>query len=205
MTQSPLFAQGMLKVKENDHHGAILIFTQVLAAEPKNADALSQRAVAYLNLEQYELSMTDMNLAIEYDPEYAYRYQCRGYLKARLKDHEGAVADYEKAVELDPEDGIAYNNLALALEQMGYQQKSRANFDKSDELMGIKPRTYAEAPKNETTPPEKKVNKTPKATTKNPVKDKKSKKGAIAKSVFTKKSAFKEFIQFIKNGFKIKK
>lgn len=195
MTQTDYFALGLAKVKENEHQNAIDLFTIVLDADPKNADALSQRAVCYLNLGKYDLSMFDMNQAIEFDSNYSYRYSCRAYLKARLRDHVGAVADYQRAVELDPEDHIAYNNLGLAQEQLGYAQASKRNFDKSDELNGI----------------ERKI-KDPKSflagDTIEPnfiIPDKKASKSEVLKDVLTTKKTFKEFILFIKNGFKLKK
>ena len=200
MTKDDHFAQGLIKVKENDHHGAVELFTIVLKEDPINADALSQRAVAYLNLEQYDLSMMDMNLAIKHDPEYGYRYQCRAYLKTRLGDNEGAITDYEKAVELDPKDAIAYNNLALAQEQIGWAKKAKANFDKSDTMMGIKTaeeRSKARIENADKTAITEEIEKDTKV-------NEDAKKGAIAKSVFTKESSFKEFINFIRNGFKLK-
>lgn len=200
MTKTDFFAQGLIKVKENDHSGAIALFSLVLKNEPNNANALSQRAVAYLNIEKYELSMADMNLAIKYDPNYGYRYQCRAYLKTRLKDNEGAIKDYEKAVELDPKDGIAYNNLALAQEQLGWTKQAEANYNKSDQIMGIKTaQERSDARKNNVKTEQK--NATDKIVDEN---ISMPSKREIAKSVFTKKSSFKEFIRFIGNGFKIK-
>lgn len=200
MTKETYFAQGMAKVKENDHQGAIDLFTLVLKEDPKDANAYSQRAIAYLNLEKYELSLFDMNKAVEYDPEYSFRYQSRGYLRARMKDYEGAIADYEKAVELDPQDAIAYNNLALAQEQMGWAKQAKDNFDKSDKMQGIK--TGEERSNDRIEKAEKEKAQTEEA--KEEKKNAEPTKGEIAKSVFTKKSSFKEFIRFIGNGFKLK-
>lgn len=196
MTNDELFALGMSKVKENDHLEAIRIFTAVLKEEPTNANALSHRGIAYLNIDKLDLSLADMNAAAEHDPDYSFRYQSRGYLKARMKDYAGALADYEKAVELDPNDAIAHNNLALAQEQMGWAKEAKESFDKSDELSGIK--TAEERAKErrdnavQTNKPEKTPNDIP------------SKKSQVAKEVFTKKAVFKDFIGFIKNGFKLK-
>mgnify|MGYP000035028118 CR=1 FL=1 len=199
MTNADYFAQGMIKVKENDHQGAIDLFTQVLKADPKNANAYSQRAICYLNLDQLDLSLSDMNKAVEYDPEYSFRYQSRGYLRARLKDYEGAIKDYEKAVELDPDDAIAYNNLALAQEQMGWAQQAKENFDKSDTIQGIKTGEERAAERREKAEQAQEAIATNETST-----EEGPSKGEIAKSVFTKKDTFKEFIQFIKNGFKLK-
>jgi tetratricopeptide (TPR) repeat protein len=195
MTSKEHFDLGLECVKKNLHHEAIVHFSKVLNEDHTNADALSQRAVCYLNLGQYDLSMSDMNLAIAFDPLYSYRYQTRGYLKARLKDYEGALADYYHAVELDPTDSIAVNNLALAQEQMGWHDKAKANFDKSDILSGL-PTAEERATKRRENPPVEPLQQ---------VEESPTSKRKIAGEVFTKKSSFKEFIQFIFNGFKLKK
>lgn len=197
MTKDANFAQGLIKVKENDHFVAIELFSLVLAEDPKDANALSQRAVCYLNIGNYSKSMDDINAAIAVDPEYGYYYQCRAYIKASMKDYESSIKDYEKAVELDPQDSIAYNNLALAQEQMGWAKQAQSNFDKSDKIAGVK--SAKERSEERISKSEDKANQTV-ATP-----DKSTTKGDIAKSVFTKKSSFKEFISFIKNGFKLKK
>ena len=197
MTNKELFALGMAKVKENEHLEAIRIFTEVLENDPRDANALSHRGIAYLNIDKLDLSLADMNAAVAYDPEYSFRYQSRGYLKAHMKDYEGALADYEKAVELDPNDAIAINNLALAQEQMGWAKEAKENFDKSDRLSGMK--TAEERAEERRNLAEKEVKMQDEST------EDTVSKGEIARNVFTKKETFKEFIQFIKNGFRIKK
>ncbi|NOQ72624.1 MAG: tetratricopeptide repeat protein [Crocinitomix sp.] len=201
MTKDANFALGLIKVKENDHFAAIELFSLVLKDDPKEANALSQRAVCYLNVLDHKKSMADINAAIHLDPEYGYYYQCRAYIKANMKDHEGSIKDYEKAVELDPQDSIAYNNLALAQEQIGWAKQAKANFNKSDKIAGIK--TAEE--RSEARIAEQAVDASEEISEKIPQNSNKNSKGVIAKSVFTKKSNFKEFIGFIKNGFKLKK
>jgi tetratricopeptide (TPR) repeat protein len=190
MTKDELFALAMVKVKENDHNEAIKLFTEVLAIDTKDANAYSQRGIAYLNIERFDLSLLDMNAAVALDNEYSFRYASRAYLKSRIGDLEGAVADYEKATQLDPSDGINFNNLALAQEQLGYAMKAKSNFEKSDDLTGVTAtraaRLKREEKANQQKEPEKIDGKT------------------VAKSVFLSKKGFKEFLQFIKNGFKLK-
>ncbi len=200
MTKDANFAQGLSKVKENDHFAAIDLFTLVLKEDPKDTNALSQRAVCYLNILDYKKSLADINAAIDIEPDYSYYYQCRAYIKANMKDYESSIKDYEKAVELDPQDSIALNNLALAQEQMGWTKQAESNFNKSDKVAGIKTaqersdQRVAEN-KKEDTPIESKTKEEEASA---------DSKGKIAKSVFTKKSNFKEFVSFIKNGFKLK-
>jgi len=197
MTTAEKFDLAMRKVKENDHHGAIALFNAVLIEDELDANAFCHRGIAYLNLESYDLSMADLNKAVELDPEYGFRYQARAYLKTRLKDHDGALADYQKAVDLDPSDPIAYNNLALAQEQMGWTGRAKENFNKSDNLQGIK--TTEERAKARI---DQAVNQAEIAETAD---KQKADRVKIAQQVFTKKSTFKEFLRFIGNGFKLKK
>lgn len=197
MTTAEKFDLAMCKVKENDHYGAIALFNAVLVDDESDANAYCHRGIAYLNLEAYDLSLADMNKAVELDPEYGFRYQARAYLKTRLKDHDGALADYQKAVDLDPSDPIAYNNLALAQEQMGWTGKAKENFDKSDNLQGIQ--TTEERAKARI---DQAVNQAEIAESQQ---EQKADRRKIAQEVFTKKSTFKEFISFIGNGFKLKK
>ena len=197
MTTAEKFDLAMRKVKENDHHGAIALFNAVLIEDELDANAFCHRGIAYLNLESYDLSMADLNKAVELDPEYGFLYQARAYLKTRLKDHDGALADYQKAVDLDPSDPIAYNNLALAQEQMGWTGRAKENFNKSDNLQGIK--TTEERAKARI---DQAVNQAEIAETAD---KQKADRVKIAQQVFTKKSTFKEFLRFIGNGFKLKK
>lgn len=197
MTKAEKFDLAMRKVKENDHFGAISLFNAVISEDPTDANAFCHRGIVYLNLEEYQKSMDDLNKAVELDPEYGFRYQARAYLKARIKDQEGAVEDYQKAVDLDPSDPIAINNLALAQEQMGWTGKAKENFDKSDQLQGLQ--TAEERSKARI---EKALNEAEIAQNRSTESKPDSKK--IAQDVFTKKSSFKEFLRFIGNGFKLK-
>ncbi len=214
------FAKGIAKVKENDFLAAIEHFTIAIQEDANNVECYAERAVAYLNTNQYDLSMFDMHRCIEMEPNNSYRYSCRAFLKAKIGDTEGAIADYEMAIKLDPEDAIAYNNLGLVQETKGYRVQAQKSFEKSNELIGYNPNRFDEGALKKETP--KKVNsevdKKDQQTTETiqPVTESNTSvqikseesanpsKGQIAKSVFTSRSGFKDFWQFIRNGFRIK-
>ena len=189
------YAKGMAKVKENDFLSAIEHFTAAIELDPSNVEYYAERGVAYINTNQYELSMFDMNICVDMEPNNSYRYSCRAFLKSRMGDADGAISDYEKAIMLDPEDAIAYNNLGLAQEQKGYHKKAQKSFDQSNELIGYKPNRLDNS--------EITANK-PQAITNQQPKEIQPTKSSVAKDVFTKKSSFREFLSFIKNGFKLK-
>ena len=193
-------AHEALKVGEIET--AIKLYSRALLDNPDNCDILSDRGVAFLHLNDKEKCFLDLDRAIELQADYSFRYACRAFAKNNFGDINGAVEDYEKAVELDPEDAVAQNNLGLLLEQQGYKTAAEERFQRADALSKIedgllnvmddleqnndpqKPDISAEANKQEAKQNEKASKE--------------------FKKVLTSKSQFKEFIAFIKNGFKLK-
>lgn len=185
---------------------AIDLYTQVLNDIGDHPDVLSDRGVAYLHANNKESCFRDLLKAKELEPERAYRYSSLAFARTHFKDYDNAIKDYERAIELDPEDSIAHNNLGLLLEQKGYENQAQQRFKRADELSKqedhliemmeemeekeevseIKPDASNSQDKNESNSPEN------------------SKRKEEIKKIFTDRNQFKEFIRFIKNGFKLK-
>jgi tetratricopeptide (TPR) repeat protein len=193
MSTTDYFKQAMDKVNQNDFKSSIDLFTKAIEQDINFKDAYYHRGVSYLNLEKIDLAIFDFNKLIEFDPNYAFYYSCRGFAKSRLGDKQGAIADYKKSLELEPDNEITLNNLGLVQEEIGYIEQAQQSFEKSDAIR--KKEDYQPETFGETSHLPKKI-KT--------VKKKSPSKGEIAKSIFTKKSTLKEFINFVKNGFKLK-
>ena len=197
MNIANLIEQAKVKVNQNEFDVALELLNKVLTKETNHLEALYERGVVYTNQKQFDLALFDFNKLIELAPNYAFYYACRAFVKTGMKDVNGAIADYEMAVKLDPEDAIAYNNLGLLQEEIGFKAQAEKSFARSNENIGYNPNRYDEGEVD---------------TTKNIVRDEETadadedhvSKGAILKSVFTNKQVFKEFINFIKNEFKIK-
>lgn len=188
------YKSGQDKASNNDWKGAIESLTKAIEGDPKNPFFYNERAVCYLNLEQYDLSLFDMNKSVDLAPNYAYFYTSRGFLKARMQDMQGCVEDYEKSLELDPKNEITYNNLGLALEQIGNMTRAQRVFAEGNKVLGYDPKKRLENQKEAAES----------ASIDEAAKTKQS-KSQVAKDVFTKKSTFKEFMSFLGNGFKLKK
>ncbi|MEJ6755995.1 MAG: tetratricopeptide repeat protein [Crocinitomicaceae bacterium] len=196
------------KLKEGQIDEAIELYTKALNEAPDDYNIISDRGVAYLHKNDKLRCFGDFNRAIQLQPNYSYRYASRAYAKKHFGDIEGAVADYEKAVELDPEDAVAQNNLGMLLEEMGYKKQSEKRFARADKLSeqengllnvmeGLEASEKAvEAPNQET--PIEDLSPSDKGSDETKTNSKEFKK------VFTSKNQFKEFIRFIRNGFKIK-
>lgn len=199
MKDSNEYIKAVECLKATDYAEALNWINKAIQKEEQRPDYYSERGVIYFHLEKLDLAIQDMDKAVSLQPDYSYRYSSRAFIRSVMKNVDGAIADYEKAIELDPEDSVAHNNLGLLLEKKGYEAKSKANFARADELAGVSPERAIHAPE-----PTDGIEVKPKKIKIDAVDSVEESKGQIAKKVLTDKSTFKEFIQFIKNGFKIK-
>ncbi len=199
--------------KDGKPEKAIKLYTKLLEKFGPDADILSDRGVAYFHMDNKVQALKDLQESLNIEPENPYRYSSIAYIKDSMGRTEEAIEDYKIAVKLDPEDAIAWNNLGLLEEKLGKIEQAKRRFQKSDEILGIDKgrdeRFKKELDRLDNAPnpgSEKKIvprniqreiNKEDKSL-------KKAGRGGIVKSVLTEKSEFKKFLQFVRNGFKIK-
>lgn len=183
-----LFFRGICHRKLGDFSNSVMDFTAVINKLPDEASIYSERGVSYYHQKNYKAALDDLNKAVELEPNKPYRYSSRAYIRA-YTDVDGAIDDYEKAIELDPNDEIAYNNLGLLLENQGNMREAQKNFQKSNEIIGYNPEKR------------NKVQEENHAKTEN---EEKSSIGKIMLDVFRDKNTRKEFLEFLKSGFKRK-
>ncbi len=202
---------------EADYLNAIEILSEALPQSSVKKDIYYNRAVCYLNTTQFELAVFDFSKLIEIDSNKAFNYSCRAFAKARTNDKKGAIADYEKALELEPDNPITYNNMGLVQEEIGYIKQANKSFEQSDDLRKKEEANKVLHLQDNQNVKEEVENRLDKAKsestdtkkTKKPIPliepEIEKTKGKVAKEIFTNKNTFKEFIQFIKNGFKLPK
>jgi len=170
---------------------AIYWYTRIIALDGNDADIYSERAVAYFHHQKLRKSLEDMNHAQEIEPQNAYRYASRAYIRDAMGDLEGAIADYQIAIKIDPEDAVAHNNLGMLEEKRGHHQQAKVLYDFADKLAKDFPEDMH--PENEK----------PKNIQKEIDKDARDKSLiSEAGNIFRSRSAFREFLTFIRNGFK---
>lgn len=186
--------------KNHKHEEAIELFNSLFQTESSNPDLLHDRAVSYFHLQRRKECLADFESAANLQPDYAYRYSSMAFIKAAFKMTEEALKDYSKAVELDPTDAVTQNNLGLLEEQLGWQKESQDRFKVADELAGILKDSEISSPKIAKKAIEEPQQK-PEPTTENTDKSLLS----TALGIFKSKKDFKEFTQFIRNGFTFKK
>jgi tetratricopeptide (TPR) repeat protein len=83
-------------------------FNSAILLEPKNASHHSARADVYLKLGKKDLAQTDIDLALEINPNDYRAYVVKGLLLASEEKHSEAMKSYNRAIELNPQGGYAY-------------------------------------------------------------------------------------------------
>jgi len=186
--------QGRDSANSGQWVSALIAYDQALSVHQAwelDPDFLNDRAVALFHNQRKEEGLKLLNAAVAQQPHYGYRYAARGWMRQAMKDIQGAISDYEKAIELDPEDAITLNNLGLLEEQLGRMKSAKERFRMADELDRVlEEREIPKAePKSESSPAP--FRDAPEGVWKE-----------IWKALFTPQGR-KEFLEFLRNGFKL--
>ena len=134
-------SQGRRKLQQEDYQGAIADFSQALASNSNDLDALSGRAEAYYWQGDFTAAIQDLNRVLEQNDNNATYFFYRGYAHQKLKEEQQAIADYTEAIRLDPQDALAYNNRGNSYSRLGEDQQAIADYT---EAIRLDPQ-YAEA------------------------------------------------------------
>lgn len=121
-----------LKTRGNDELSwghflkAIRLYSEALEYAPTNAIILSNRAHAYLQVENYGLAISDATAAIQHDPDYAKGYYRRASAYFALNKFKQARKDFRKVCSLQPNDRNARAKLAECERAVREEAFSRA-------------------------------------------------------------------------------
>ena len=183
---------------------ALIAFDEAERENPAwvyDPDFLNDRAVALFHNDRVNESLVLLDQAINLQPKYGYRYAARGWMKQSLRDVKGAITDYKKALELDPEDAITLNNLGLLEEQIGRMQSARERFAAADAMDRILDESLI--PKESMGETGGQAQPIPPPLHKAPIPATNTPWAEVIRALLTEEGR-KEFIDFIRNGFKLK-
>ena len=96
---------------------AIAEYTQAIELAPDFSEAYRKRAVAHMNLTEYDLAIADQNEAIRFNPNHARAYYDRGIAHYFLKHHEAACRDMHIACALGLDKGCIQVRLGCTAEE----------------------------------------------------------------------------------------
>ncbi len=203
ISNNPFYLSGRKKFEAKDFAGALYDYNNALKAE-ENPSIYSERGVVWYYLGEKEKSLADMDYAANLEPKNPYRYSSRAYIKDWIGDIKGAIADYEKAVKLDPEDSIAFNNLGLLQEKQGYVDKAKSNYERADKLEGVD-ELLQKIREEQKELHDKDIAINDKKTCGSEMNEERKEISVftLLRNTLTTKGGWKEYIDFIKNGFKV--
>lgn len=95
------------------------LYKEILAQEPKHADALHRLGAIQCELGKVEEGINLINSALELSPNIAEAYIAKGKCLSRQGLLIEAIATFEKAIEIDPNLAEAYQYLSVALKDSG--------------------------------------------------------------------------------------
>src|SRR5437016_6458657 len=108
-TQSPDLGEqewtdrGNAAAQEGDYEAAAEAFEQAVAANPNDARARYNLALAHQYLGESELAIAGYRRAIDLDPQLIDAYVNLGNLYGELGMNEDALETFQQALEIDPE------------------------------------------------------------------------------------------------------
>jgi tetratricopeptide (TPR) repeat protein len=113
---------------------AIQYFSTAIRLNPRYQYAYFIRAITYIQIKEFQKSLSDFNQVIFLNPQSVAAHFNRALLKhTNLNDKPGALADYNQAILLDPKLSLAY--AARALLKHGLNDKPGALADYNQAIL----------------------------------------------------------------------
>lgn len=136
---------------------AIKDYDVIIAANPKDAASIQNRAVGYYRLKQYDKASADADLWAQADPASVEPYNLKGLclLSAQPPKYAEAVSVYTKVIEKKPNDSAAHYNRGLAYYNLQQWEKAipdleeaakDASLPQAKDLPGMIATAYAKVP-----------------------------------------------------------
>ena len=116
-----------------DYVLSIQYFNQVIHLKPYLSEPYFYRAIAKIQLEDYQGALRDCNAALERNPFSPGCYYARGYIYRQLNQLEQAEADYTEALRFSPETaasttpGVLIQNIRVERARLRISQQELAD------------------------------------------------------------------------------
>jgi len=124
-----LMSQGNGLLSNGAYSEAITVFRKIVSQEPRNFEAQSNLAFAYLQSERYQNAVTEYNKAISLQPRNALCWQNLGFAFEKMGKRTKAVEAIYHSIELDPNNIDGRMNLAAFHEDAKQYDKAIAQYE----------------------------------------------------------------------------
>ncbi|OQY18732.1 MAG: hypothetical protein B6I36_06250 [Desulfobacteraceae bacterium 4572_35.1] len=118
----------------SDPNKAIEFINQALALDPDNNTLYNARAVAKLNLNQYDAAIKDLSHALTIAPNYADAHNNLGSLYFKRHKYQQAITEYSKAINQQPDFVEAIINRAMAARKLLHYEAALKDFRRAATL-----------------------------------------------------------------------
>ena len=123
-----LIADGLAQHQAGRLEQAERLYTDALALDPANANALYLRGTVFFQTGRREAGMRELGAAIELEPSNHWALYNLGNALREQGELEAAVARYAEALRLAPDFPQARNNLGIALAEQGRLDEAVASY-----------------------------------------------------------------------------
>ncbi len=110
------------------------LYREVLAEDPKNADALCLIGVIAQQVREFDQAADYLCRAIDIEPSVPDYHNNLGVVYRTLHRLDEAIAHYRQAIALKPEYGAARSNLAIALQENGQTEEALKELNQALEI-----------------------------------------------------------------------
>lgn len=119
---------------EKNYNQAINCYTRLLALNGRDIGSFYNRGLCYLNLNQYEKSISDLEKTIELDKKFFLGYLSLGEAYYKSGNYEASLENYKKAKKLNPESPQVYAGMAFAYFAKGEKSSAKKSYKKFEEF-----------------------------------------------------------------------
>ena len=106
---------------------SILLFTEVLAREPDNLQALFSRATAHLKKHAFDATITDCTAYLEIGNSNEKVFCLRGNAHMGKGNFDCGLKDFNRSIEINPHYPTAYFSRSELFKKMGEKEQAEAD------------------------------------------------------------------------------
>ncbi|MEZ4937546.1 MAG: tetratricopeptide repeat protein [Crocinitomicaceae bacterium] len=88
---------GLIQSEKQNNDAAKTAFDKAIQLDERNATYYNDRASHFIRIENFKDALSDLDIAIEIQPDFSKAYYNRGIAKEMMRDEEGACLDWEYA------------------------------------------------------------------------------------------------------------
>lgn len=125
------FESGTIFLRGNSPETAIKYFDKILAVEPNNTRALTNKAIGLLNLGKHEEALSAVNSVLEIVPEHVGALVIKGDEFSRNGQFEEAYSIYETILKIDPNNSKANSAMGDRLLAQGKSDQALTHYKKA--------------------------------------------------------------------------